>query len=213
MRHLILDEADRLLEEGFLEQTDAILAACSHRSLRKALFSATLPAGVEEMAKTFTLDSVRVIMGTKDGATESITQSLTYVGSEEGKLHAIRSLVHAGELKPPALVFVQSIARARELFHELIYDGLHVDVIHGERPRAQREAVIDAFKRGDVWVLICTDLLARGIDFKGVRLVINYDFPQSTQSYVHRIGRTGRAGREGRAITFFTKDDAPHLRS
>ncbi|PWO00874.1 P-loop containing nucleoside triphosphate hydrolase protein [Tilletiopsis washingtonensis] len=213
VRHLVLDEADRLLEEGFLEQTDAVLAACSHPELRKALFSATLPAGVEEMARTFMVDAVRVIVGTKDAANESINQTLTYVGSEEGKLHALRALVHEGKLKPPALLFVQSIARARELFQELVYDGLHVDVIHGERPRAQRDAVVDAFKRGDVWVLICTELLARGIDFKGVRLVINYDFPQSTQAYIHRIGRSGRAGRQGEAITFYTKDDAPHLRS
>jgi ATP-dependent RNA helicase DDX52/ROK1 len=170
VRHLVLDEADRLLEEGFLEQTDAVLAACSHPELRKALFSATLPAGVEEMARTFMVDAVRVIVGTKDAANESINQTLTYVGSEEGKLHALRALVHEGKLKPPALLFVQSIARARELFQELVYDGLHVDVIHGERPRAQRDAVVDAFKRGDVWVLICTELLARGIDFKGVRL-------------------------------------------
>ncbi|PWN45916.1 P-loop containing nucleoside triphosphate hydrolase protein [Ceraceosorus guamensis] len=213
VRHLVLDEADRLLEDGFLEQTDTILAACSHPSLRKALFSATLPSGVEEMAKSFQLDAIRVIAGVKDAATESISQQLTYVGSEEGKLHAVRSMIHEGKLKPPVLLFVQSIERARQLFEELIYDGLHVDVIHGERPKAQRDSVIDAFKRGDVWVLICTELLARGIDFKGVRLVINYDFPQSVQSYVHRIGRTGRAGRTGEAVTFFTKEDGPYLRS
>lgn len=213
VRHLVLDEADRLLEEGFLEQTDSILAACSHPQLRKALFSATLPAGVEEMAKTFMVDECRVIVGTKDSATETIKQELQFVGSEDGKLHALRSLIQEGGLKPPVLMFVQSIERAKDLFHELVYDGLHVDVIHSERPKIQREGVISAFKRGDVWVLICTELMARGIDFKGVQLVINYDFPQSVQSYIHRIGRTGRAGREGRAITYFTKEDAAHLKT
>ncbi|PWY96999.1 putative ROK1-ATP-dependent RNA helicase [Testicularia cyperi] len=213
VRHLVLDEADRLLEEGFLEQTDSILAACSHPLLRKALFSATLPAGVEEMAKTFMVDECRVIVGTKDSATETIQQELQFVGSEDGKLHAMRTLIQQGGLKPPVLMFVQSIQRAKELFHELVYDGLHVDVIHSERPKAQRESVISAFKRGDVWVLICTELMARGIDFKGVQLVINYDFPQTVQSYIHRIGRTGRAGRLGRAITYFTKDDAAHLKT
>lgn len=213
VRHLVLDEADRLLEEGFLEQTDSILAACSHPHLRKALFSATLPAGVEEMAKTFMVDECRVIVGTKDSATETIKQELQFVGSEDGKLHALRSLIQEGGLKPPVLLFVQSIDRAKDLFHELVYDGLHVDVIHSDRPKLQREGVISAFKRGDVWVLICTELMARGIDFKGVQLVINYDFPQSVQSYIHRIGRTGRAGREGRAITYFTKEDARHLKT
>lgn len=213
VRHLVLDEADRLLEEGFLEQTDSILAACTHPHLRKALFSATLPAGVEEMARTFMVDECRVIVGTKDSATETIRQELQFVGSEDGKLHALRSLIQSGGLKPPVLMFVQSIDRAKQLFHELVYDGLHVDVIHSDRPKVQREGVISAFKRGDVWVLICTELMARGIDFKGVQLVINYDFPQSVQSYIHRIGRTGRAGREGRAVTFFTKEDAGHLKT
>ncbi|EST08623.1 Helicase, C-terminal [Kalmanozyma brasiliensis GHG001] len=213
VRHLVLDEADRLLEEGFLEQTDSILAACTHPDLRKALFSATLPAGVEEMARTFMVDECRVIVGTKDSATETIQQELLFVGSEDGKLHALRSLITEGGLKPPVLLFVQSIERAKDLFHELVYDGLHVDVIHSERPKVQREGVISAFKRGDVWVLICTELMARGIDFKGVQLVINYDFPQSVQSYIHRIGRTGRAGRQGRAITYFTKEDAGHLKT
>jgi ATP-dependent RNA helicase rok1 len=73
--------------------------------------------------------------------------------------------------------------------------------------------VIQAFRRGDIWLLICTELMARGIDFHGVNLVINYDFPQTVQSYIHRIGRTGRAGKQGKAITYFTKDDAPYLKS
>lgn len=210
---LVLDEADRLLEQGFLEQTDEILAACTNPNLRKALFSATLPAGVEELARTFMVDECRVLVGQKDSATATIDQRLEFTGSEDGKLHALRALIQAGGMQPPVLLFVQSIQRARELFHELVYDGLHVDVIHSERPKAQREAVIEAFRRGDIWLLICTELMARGIDFHGVNLVINYDFPQTVQSYIHRIGRTGRAGKQGRAITYFTKDDAPYLKS
>lgn len=212
VEQLVLDEADSLLEQGFLQQTDTILAACSNPSLRKALFSATLPAGVEELARTFMVDECRVIVGRKDAATATVAQRLDFVGSEDGKLHALRSLIQGG-IKPPVLLFVQSIDRARELFHELVYDGLHVDVIHSERPKAQRDGVINAFRRGDIWILICTELMARGIDFKGVNLVINYDFPQSVQSYIHRIGRTGRAGRSGTAVTFFTKEDAPYLKS
>jgi ATP-dependent RNA helicase DDX52/ROK1 len=158
---------------------------------------------------------------------------LLFVGSEEGKLVAIRQLVQKG-LKPPVLLFVQSIERAKELFHELIYDGINVDVIHSERTKAQvsnlasnlayhlrcalthplqRDNIIDQFRAGRIWVLISTELMARGLDFKGVNLVINYDFPQTVQSYIHRIGRTGRAGRSGEAITYFTKEDAPYLKS
>jgi ATP-dependent RNA helicase DDX52/ROK1 len=213
VRHLILDEADRLLEQGFLEQTDAILAACTHSSLRKAMFSATLPSSIEELSKTFMYDEIRILVGAKDAAVETISQELVYVSSEDGKLMGLRNYLKQGLLKPPILLFVQSIQRAQELFKELIYDDLRVDVIHSERPKIQREGVINAFKRGDVWLLICTEVLARGIDFKGVEVVVNYDFPQSRESYIHRIGRTGRAGRKGKAITFFTKEDATYLKT
>ena len=159
------------------------------------------------------IDEVRILVGAKDSAVESISQELVYVSSEDGKLIGLRNYLKQGALKPPILLFVQSIQRAQELFKELIYDDLRVDVIHSERPKSQREGVINAFKRGDVWLLICTEVLARGIDFKGVEVVVNYDFPQSRESYIHRIGRTGRAGRRGKAITFFTKDDAGYLKT
>ncbi|KAL1923657.1 uncharacterized protein VTP21DRAFT_8637 [Calcarisporiella thermophila] len=213
VKHLVLDEADKLLELGFLEQTDEIFAACSSPRLQKLLFSATIPAGVEELAKTVMKDPIRVVIGTKNAATETIEQKLIYVGQEEGKLIAIRQMVQEGGLKPPALIFVQSIERAKELFHELIYDGINVDVIHSERTKAQRDNIVDNFRTGRIWVLIATELMARGMDFKGVNLVINYDFPQTVQSYIHRIGRTGRAGKSGSAVTLFTKDDAPYLKS
>jgi ATP-dependent RNA helicase DDX52/ROK1 len=211
-RHLVLDEADKLLELGFLEQMDEILAACSSPKLHKALFSATIPSGVETLAESFMTSPVRVVIGTKNAATETISQKLLFVGSEEGKMVAIRQLIQKG-LTPPVLIFVQSIDRAKELFHELVYDGINVDVMHSERTKAQRDAIIQGLRSGKIWVLITTELMARGIDFKGVRLVINYDFPQTVQSYIHRIGRTGRAGRQGEAVTYFTKEDGPHLRT
>ena len=116
-------------------------------------------------------------------------------------------------LRPPVLIFVQSVERAMQLFHALVYDGLRADVLHAERTAAQREATVSKFRTGQVWVLIATELVARGMDFKGVSLVINYDFPQTTTSYIHRIGRTGRAGRAGQAVTFFTEADVEQLRS
>merc|ERR1712142_1196628 len=123
-----------------------------------------------------------------------------------------RSLVQKG-LQPPVLIFVQSKERAQDLFKELLYDGIHVDVIHSERSQLQRENTVRAFRSGGIWVLICTELMGRGIDFKGVNLVINYDFPPSAVSYIHRIGRTGRAGRQGQAVTFFTEEDKTLLRN
>nr|XP_017030854.2 probable ATP-dependent RNA helicase DDX52 [Drosophila kikkawai] len=211
----VLDEADRLMEEGknnFKEQLDDIYAACSHPTKCVAFFSATYTVPVAKWALRHLKNLVRVTIGVQNSATDTVQQELLFVGSESGKLVAMRDLVRQG-LEPPVLVFVQSKERAKQLFEELLYDGINVDVIHAERSQHQRDNCVRAFREGSIWVLICTELMGRGIDFKGVNLVINYDFPPTTISYIHRIGRTGRAGRPGRAITFFTQDDTANLRS
>jgi len=171
-----------------------------------------MPERVEELARTVLHDPVKIQIGQRHAATADIDQELVFVGREDGKLVAIRQLVQAG-LKPPVLMFVQSKTRAIELFNELVYDGINVDVIHAERTKQQRDNVVKQFRAGRVWVMIATDLMARGLDFKGVNMVINYDFPANAVDYIHRIGRTGRAGRKGKAITLFTQDDGPSLRS
>lgn len=119
---------------------------------------------------------------------------------------AVRALLREG-LKPPVLVFVQSKDRASQLFRELIFDGVQVDAIHSDRTAAARAKAVDRFRTGQIWVLIATDLLSRGLDFLSVNTVINYDMPSSATAYVHRIGRTGRNGRKGCAITLFTEED------
>lgn len=207
VEHLIIDEADKLFDHGFVQQTDEILSHCTLATRRTSMFSATIPSGVEEMAKSIMKDQIRIIVGHKEAASSTIDQKLVFTGNEEGKLLAIRQMIQQGEFKPPIIIFLQSIPRAKALFHELIYDKLNVEVIHAERTPKQRDEAIKRFKNGDAWVLITTDVLARGVDFKGVNLVINYDVPQTSQAYVHRIGRTGRGGREGKAVTFFTKED------
>ncbi|CCF56501.1 hypothetical protein KAFR_0B02030 [Kazachstania africana CBS 2517] len=210
LRHLIFDEADKLFDKTFVEQSDSILSLISAKNLklRKSMYSATIPSHIEDIAKSLMLDPVRVIIGHKESANSDIEQKLVYCGNEEGKLIAIRQLVQEGEFKPPVVIFLESIVRAKALYHELMYDRMNVDVIHAERTATQRDKIIERFKSGDLWCLICTDVLARGIDFKGVNLVINYDIPRNAQAYVHRIGRTGRGGRSGKAITFYTKQDA-----
>ena len=212
---LVVDEADKLFEagvSGFREQLAVIHRACSGPGLRRALLSATLGPELEAWAKLSLDNMVRVRVGAVNSATETIDQRLVYCGTEAGKLPAFRNLVKAG-LQPPVLVFVQTKERAGELFKELLYDGINVDVIHSERSEQQRENTVRAFRSGGIWVLICTELMGRGIDFKGVNLVINYDFPPSAVSYIHRIGRTGRAGRRGQAVTFFTEQDRTILRT
>ncbi|GAQ79052.1 ATP-dependent RNA helicase [Klebsormidium nitens] len=212
VQHLVLDEADKLFEMGFVEQIDGIVAACIRPGIQRALFSATLPDTVEELARSIMHDPVRIVVGDRNSASKTVKQKLVYVGSEEGKLLAIRQMFQQG-LHPPVLVFVQSKDRAKELHKELAYDGVKVDAIHADRTQAQREHAVDSFRAGGTWVLIATDLMGRGMDFKGVNHVVNYDFPPSIASYIHRIGRSGRAGRPGEATTFYTEDDTPMLRS
>jgi ATP-dependent RNA helicase DDX52/ROK1 len=210
---LIFDEADRLFEESFVEQIDSILTECKHPELKVSLFSATMPPLVEEAAKSVQRDPIKIIVGLKNSATEMVSQQLVYTGSEEGKLLALQNLIKAGKFQPPVLIFVQSKERAEQLYRLLIFEKLNVDVIHAERTQFQREQVVDKFRSGEVWVLITTDLMARGMDFKAVNMVINWDFPTTAVTYIHRVGRTGRAGRPGTAVTMFTDDDISLLRN
>jgi len=213
VQYLVLDEADKLLDMGFSPQLDEILSHCTHPSLQPMLFSATIPPAVLQLAESIMPAPLHISVGVDNAANTDVDQRLMFVSSEEGKLLGMRQLLRDGEVKPPCLVFVQDKDRAQQLFSELVYDGLYVDVMHSDKSKTQRDNVIKAFRAGKIWVLICTDLMARGVDFKGVQVVINYDFPQSAATYIHRIGRTGRAGRKGTAITFFTLNDVPYLRT
>ncbi|XP_063891973.1 DEAD box protein 52 homolog [Helicoverpa armigera] len=218
IRWLIIDEADKLFEgssdemSDFRQQMEQILTACGSKQRRIAMFSATHTPAVAKWCRHHMRGLINVTVGQRNAATNLVDQELLFCGNENGKLVAFRQLVQQG-LKPPVLVFVQSKDRAKQLFKELIYDGINVDVIHADRTQLQRDNVVRSFRVGRIWVLICTELMGRGIDFRGVNLVINYDFPPSAIAYIHRIGRAGRAGQKGRAITFFTQDDVGNLRS
>ncbi|GAB6018398.1 DEAD (Asp-Glu-Ala-Asp) box polypeptide 52 [Chamberlinius hualienensis] len=176
------------------------------------MFSATFADDVEKWCKLNLDNVVSVSVGARNSAVDTVQQELKFVGNEYGKLVAIRNLIQEG-FPTPALVFVQTKERAKELLSELIYTHLYVDAIHSERSQLERDNAVKAFREGKLWILICTEVLGRGIDFKGVNMVLNYDFPPSVVSYIHRIGRTGRAGREGQAVTYFTEQDVPNLRS
>ncbi|KAK9817077.1 hypothetical protein WJX72_009194 [[Myrmecia] bisecta] len=212
VRYLVMDEADKLFDMNFVEQIDCIIAACTHPHVVRALFSATLPQGVEELARSVLKDPLRVTVGERNTAVSSIKQRLVFVGRESGKLIALRQLIAEG-LKPPILLFVSSKDRAQELHRELMFEGVHADSIHADQGQAARQAAVDNFRSGKTWLLIATDLVGRGMDFLGVNSVINYDFPQTTTDYIHRVGRTGRAGRTGEAVTFYMEEDKGRLRA
>lgn len=213
----VFDEADKLLDLGFSQQVDEIVSNCmkerDSRPFQLCFFSATLPSKIVTLAKTVMRNPVTVTIGIQGAACANIQQSLVFVGSEEGKIISFKQLVSNGQLVPPALVFVNSKEKAKQLCSELLLRGILADSIHADRSKAERDRCVKAFREGKIWVLVATDVLARGLDFKAVEMVINYDMPTTAVSYIHRIGRTGRAGRKGKAVTFFTSDDKAHLRT
>lgn len=239
VRSFILDEADVLLDQLFREQTVGIWLACTNPELHLTFWSATMGSNIEtivtEQLKTHSKKRdvppnpfVRLVVGLKDTAVPNITHKLTYTATEPGKLLALRQLLHpvsgadsGPPLRPPFLVFTQTIDRATALHDELKYDipleaggSSRIAVLHSSLADSVRSDIMRRFRLGEIWVLVTTDVLARGVDFAGVNGVVNYDVPSSAAAYVHRAGRTGRAGREGGvAVTFYTKDDIPFVKS
>ncbi|KAG5922842.1 RNA-dependent ATPase rok1 [Claviceps sorghi] len=246
VRDLILDEADVLLDPLFRETTLALWSACTNENLRISFWSATMGSNIEALVteelkmraeqhqhtgraqKPF----VRLVVGLKDTAVPNIVHKLTYTASERGKLLALRQLLHptsggGGDdasgppLRPPFLVFTQTIDRATALHEELKYDipleaggSSRIAALHSALADSARSDIVRRFRAGDIWVLITTDVLARGVDFAGVNGVVNYDVPGSAAAYVHRAGRTGRAGRQGGvAVTLYTKEDIPFVKT
>lgn len=246
VRYLILDEADVLLDPLFRNQTLNVWAACKNPALTTSLWSATMGSSIEVLAQAYILDRrqklglyklpespphhiVRVIVGLKDSAVPNISHRLVYAASEQGKLLALRQLLHSSAardadgspLRPPFLVFTQTIPRAVALHSELLYDispeaggSSRIAVLHSDLSDTARSAIMKGFKKGEIWIVITTDLLSRGVDFRGINGVVNYDIPNTGASYVHRAGRTGRQGREGGvAVTLYTKDDIPYVKN
>lgn len=212
VEYLVFDEGDRLWDSksGFFEDIDTIVAACTSHEKVIALFSATLSEKVEEAVRSIMNNPVRLIVAGRKVASRHVNQKLLFCGSELGKVVAMRNLIKEG-ITAPVLVFVQSIERSKELYDEINAAGLHMSVIHAKMTTNEREEAVLNFRLCKTWFLVTTELLARGIDFKNVNTVINFDFPLSVESYIHRIGRTGRAGKSGTAITFFTIDDKDRL--
>ena len=205
---LVLDEADRMLDMGFIHDMRRIVAMLP-KQRQTLFFSATLPTAVRELAATMLRDPLEVKTTPRSTPAETVEQSVFFVPKKEKKPLLIRLLQQ--EATGRVIVFARTKHGADKLQRDLTKAGITTAAIHGNKSQAQRERALAAFKSTQPPVLIATDIAARGIDVDEVAHVINYELPHEPETYVHRIGRTGRAGLTGAAVSFCDSDEQPRL--
>ncbi len=209
VRHLVLDEADQMLDMGFIHALRRIAPELG-TPRQTMLFSATMPKQMEELSTAYLTNPKRVQVAPPGKAADKITQSIHFVEKKE-KSSKLREIL-SRDPEALTLVFSRTKHGAEKLMKGLVADGFNAASIHGNKSQGQRDRAIKAFRAGEVATLVATDVAARGIDIPGVAYVINYDLPEVPDNYVHRIGRTARAGREGEAIAFCSSEEVDLLR-
>jgi translation initiation factor 4A len=206
IRYVILDEADQMLEDLFADQIRSILNSKFPSTTRLALFSATMPKNVLEIAENYLSNPVRILLPPDEVTLEGIKQYYVQLDREDWKLPVLLDLYQQITVNQ-ALIYVNKRQKAEWLAKQLSSHGFTLEFIHGEMEVAERKKRMEDFRSGMTRVLISTDLLARGIDVQQVSLVINYEMPIQRENYIHRIGRSGRYGKKGSAINLICGDE------
>jgi ATP-dependent RNA helicase DeaD len=207
-RFVVLDEADEMLDLGFIEDVEKILRMCPS-GRQTALFSATMPPPIKKLAEGYMYDPVTIKITPKQLTVDKISQAFVEVPAKEKAARLVELL--KTEEPEQAIIFTRTKIGASKLEKLLKDKGLDVKALHGDLSQGVRDGVMISFKDHRVKLLVATDIAARGLDVEHVTHVINYDVPNSSETYVHRIGRTGRVGRTGRAITFVTPDQRDEI--
>ncbi len=208
-RFVVLDEADEMLDLGFIEDVERILRMCPS-GRQTLLFSATMPGPVAKLAEQYMYDPVTIRVTPRKLTVDSVEQAFVKVEPRK-KLDRLVEVLKAEEPEQ-AIIFVRTKIGAARLDKDLANRGLRVKALHGDLSQGQRDGVMISFKEHKTPLLVATDIAARGLDIEHVTHVINYDLPNNAEIYVHRIGRTGRVGRTGRAITFVTSKQEGELK-
>ncbi|WOB10982.1 DEAD/DEAH box helicase [Piscinibacter gummiphilus] len=204
VEYVVLDEADRMLDIGFLPDLQRILSYLP-KQRQTLLFSATFSPEIKRLAESYLQDPILVEVARPNATASTVEQRFFSVATDD-KRAAVRKLLKDREITQ-AIVFVNSKLGCARLARSLERDGLRTNALHGDKSQDERLKALDAFKRGEVDVLVCTDVAARGLDIADLPAVFNFDVPFNAEDYVHRIGRTGRAGASGLAMTLVTRED------
>lgn len=205
---LILDEADRMLDMGFMPDLLRILALLP-KQRQTLLFSATFSDNIKKLAQDFLQNPITVETARTNSANETVKQSIYLVDHLE-KFHALVSVIRSRNVRQ-VLVFTRTKLSAAKVAQQLAKNGISADAIHGDKTQSERIKALDAFKSGAIVALVATDVAARGLDIDHLPLVINYELPMHAEDYVHRIGRTGRAGALGEAVSLIDGEDNRRL--